>query len=142
MLLGARPARCHHLITVWAPANHDSIGLPTLFWACRLDRSMTHELTKPDAASQVLVDLEGCLCQAEASKEWFDRKVLPLTVKELRWRPAPQAWSIGQYLDHLNLTLALYLPRVNDAIASASPAESATPPLPLGAASEIQTIRL
>jgi hypothetical protein len=103
---------------------------------------MTHEVKHPDAASEVLVDLEACLCQAEASKQWFDRKVLPLTVKDLRWRPGPQAWSIGQYLDHLNLTLALYLPRVNDAIASASPAESATPPLPLGAASEIQAIRL
>jgi len=63
-----------------------------------------------------LIDLEGCPVQVEASKAWFTRRVLPLSIEQLRWRPNPQHWSIAECLDHLNLTLGLALPRVDEAI--------------------------
>ena len=66
---------------------------------------------------RLIVDLEGYLVQVETSKAWFAQRVLPLSVEQLRWRPSPQKWSIGECLDHLNLMLELYLPKVDDAIA-------------------------
>jgi len=62
------------------------------------------------------VDLEACLVQVEASKAWFHHRVLPLSIEQLRWRPDARQWSIAECLDHLNLTLALYLPKIDDAI--------------------------
>jgi hypothetical protein len=64
------------------------------------------------------LDLGACLAQVEASKEWFARRVLPLSIDQLRWRPDPARWSIAECLDHLNLTLHLCLPRVNAAAAA------------------------
>src|SRR5215469_8025450 len=63
------------------------------------------------------IDLEGCLVQVEASKAWFQQRVLPLSIEQLRWRPDTRNWSIAECLDHLNLTLDLYLPKIEDAIA-------------------------
>jgi hypothetical protein len=60
--------------------------------------------------------LEGCLVQVEASKVWFHQQVLPLSLEQLRWRPDARCWSIAECLDHLNLTLDLYLPKIDDAI--------------------------
>ena len=37
-------------------------------------------------------------------------------LEQLRWRPDPQHWSIAECLDHVNITLALYLPKIDDAI--------------------------
>jgi hypothetical protein len=64
----------------------------------------------------MLVYLEACLIQMDASKEWFARRVLPLSLDQLRWRPNLGGWSIAECLDHLNTTLALYLPKLDDAI--------------------------
>jgi hypothetical protein len=66
--------------------------------------------------NDMTVDLEGCLVQAEASAAWFHRQVLPLSLDQLRWRSDPTRWSIGECLDHLNVTLAAYLPKIEDAI--------------------------
>jgi hypothetical protein len=66
--------------------------------------------------SEMSIDLEGCLVQVEASKTWFTRRVLPLSIEQLRWRPDPWHWSIGECLDHLNISLGLYLPMIDDAI--------------------------
>jgi hypothetical protein len=63
------------------------------------------------------IDLEGCLVQGEASKAWFHRRVLPLSIEQSRWRPDARRWSIAECLDHLNLMLDLYLPKIDDAIA-------------------------
>ena len=63
--------------------------------------------------------LEACLAQVEASKAWFDRRVLPLSIEQLRWRPQGMRWSIAECLDHLNLTLNLYLPKIEGAIGRA-----------------------
>lgn len=72
-----------------------------------------------DRQNDIVVDLEACLVQVEASKAWFTRRVLPLSIEQLRWRPSPQHWSIGECLDHLNLTLGWSLPKIDDAIVSA-----------------------
>jgi len=57
--------------------------------------------------------------QVEASKAWFRRRVLPLSLEQLRWRPGPRHWSIAECLDHLNITLGVYLAKIDDAIALA-----------------------
>jgi DinB superfamily len=60
--------------------------------------------------------LEECLGQVEASKSWFHDRVLPLSIAQLKWRPDPASWSIVECLDHLNLTIGLYLPKIDKAI--------------------------
>jgi hypothetical protein len=71
---------------------------------------------KTGTSDDTLISLEGCLMQVEASKTWFTRRVLPLSIAQLRWRSDPQRWSIAECLDHVNLTLGLYLPKIDDAI--------------------------
>jgi len=71
---------------------------------------------KTGAPTGESIDLEGCLVQVAASKAWFARRVLPLSLEQLRWRPEPHRWSIAECLDHLNITLALYLPKIDHAI--------------------------
>jgi hypothetical protein len=48
-----------------------------------------------------------------------DALVAPLTDEQFRWQPAPGAWSIGECIDHLNVTARLYLPRIDQGIADA-----------------------
>jgi hypothetical protein len=72
------------------------------------------------------IDLEGCLVQVEASETWFHRRVLPLSIEQLRWRPDARHWSIAECLHHLNLTLELYLPKIDDAICRAPRDRSAS----------------
>ena len=62
------------------------------------------------------VYLEGHLIQVHTSRSWFQHRILPLSIEQLRWRPDVRGWSVGQCLDHLNLTLDLYLPKIDDAI--------------------------
>jgi hypothetical protein len=45
--------------------------------------------------------------------------VEPLTDTQFTWQPAPGAWSIAQCIDHLNVTARVYLPKLDEAIASA-----------------------
>src|ERR1041384_7083005 len=66
--------------------------------------------------TEVSIDLAGCLVQVEASRALFSRRVFPLSVEELRWRPGPQRWSIAECLDHLNITLGFYLPKIDKTI--------------------------
>jgi hypothetical protein len=60
--------------------------------------------------------LQGCHAQVHASQQWFLRCVLPLSLNQLRWRPRSGRWSIGECLDHLNLALAYYLPKIDQAL--------------------------
>jgi hypothetical protein len=48
-----------------------------------------------------------------------DRLVAPLTDAQFNWRPAPDAWSIAQCIDHLNVIARLYLPMLDEGIADA-----------------------
>jgi hypothetical protein len=40
----------------------------------------------------------------------------PLTEAQFAWRPAPDAWSVGECLSHLNVTARLSLVRIDEAI--------------------------
>ena len=60
--------------------------------------------------------LEACLFQVSASREWFDSRVLILSVDQLRCRPRSGQWSIAECLDHLNRTFVYYLPRIEQAV--------------------------
>ena len=40
----------------------------------------------------------------------------PLTPAQLNWKPGPDAWSIGQCLEHLCVANELYLPAIADAL--------------------------
>jgi hypothetical protein len=72
--------------------------------------------SKTGVMSGTVISLEECLAQVEASKSWFHNRVLPLSIAQLKWRPDPASWSIVECLDHLNLTIGLYLPKIDKAI--------------------------
>jgi hypothetical protein len=48
-----------------------------------------------------------------------DALVSPLTDAQFTWQPRPNAWSVAQCIDHLNVTARLYLPVVDEGIANA-----------------------
>ena len=60
--------------------------------------------------------LEGCLVQVSASNEWLERRILPLSVDQLRWKPSSARWSIAACLDHLNRTFVYYLSKIEEAL--------------------------
>jgi hypothetical protein len=48
-----------------------------------------------------------------------DALVTPLNDSEFSWQPAPDRWSVGQCIDHLNATAREYLPALDSGIADA-----------------------
>ena len=92
-----------------------------------------------NGANDLRTDLEAYLAQVEASKAWFQHRVLPLSIEQLRWRPELQHWSVAECLDHLNLTLELYLPKIDDAIGRGQRGEKAGLWLP-GSRAEIDAL--
>jgi DinB superfamily len=48
-----------------------------------------------------------------------DALVAPLSDAQFTWHPRPNAWSIAQCIDHLNVTARLYLPVLDEGIANA-----------------------
>jgi DinB family protein len=48
-----------------------------------------------------------------------DGLVAPLSDEQFAWQPAPDRWSVGQCLDHLNATARVYLPVLDEGIAEA-----------------------
>jgi hypothetical protein len=48
-----------------------------------------------------------------------DALVAPLTDEQFHWQPRPDAWSVAQCLEHLNVTARVYLPRLDEGIADA-----------------------
>jgi DinB family protein len=95
-----------------------------------------------DVRNGARVDLEGCLVQVEASKAWFHHRVLPLSIEQLRWRPDARHWSIAECLDHLNLTLEVYLPKIDAAIARARHEDAVAVPCSRCEQAEIDALRL
>ena len=64
-------------------------------------------------------ELSGYLQQTEAAKREAAAVLAGLTDAQLNWRPGPDRWSIGQCLDHLNVTVRKTLPAFDRAIAAA-----------------------
>jgi DinB family protein len=48
-----------------------------------------------------------------------DALVAPLTDAQFTWTPRPNAWSIAECIDHLNVTARMYLPVLDEGIANA-----------------------
>ena len=48
-----------------------------------------------------------------------DALVTPLTDHQFTWRPASEAWSVAECIEHLNVTARTYLPKLDHAIAHA-----------------------
>ena len=57
--------------------------------------------------------------QFEQLADDADTLVGPLTDQQFTWQPRPDAWSIAQCLDHLNVTARLFLPILDEGIANA-----------------------
>lgn len=61
--------------------------------------------------------LQACLQQLEALRQEACVLCHGLDGAAFNWQPAPERWSVGQCLDHLNHAGALLLPRLDEAIA-------------------------
>ena len=48
-----------------------------------------------------------------------DALVAPLSDTQFNWQPRPDSWSVAQCIDHLNVTARLYLPMLDEGIATA-----------------------
>ncbi len=57
--------------------------------------------------------------QFEALSAEADALAAPLSDAQFAWQPAPDAWSVAQCLDHLNVTARQYLPMLDEGIADA-----------------------
>jgi len=63
--------------------------------------------------------IEGLVLQQQAASQEVPGLVNGLTVDQFNWASAPGRWSIGQCLEHLNITTERYLPVFTKAIAEA-----------------------
>ena len=48
-----------------------------------------------------------------------DALVAPLSEAQFTWNPRPNAWSVADCIDHLNVTARMYLPVLDEGIANA-----------------------
>ncbi len=62
--------------------------------------------------------LADLLARNDATIASIEATVTPLTAEALAWRPAPDRWSVADVLAHLSHVLAVYEPRIRDAIAA------------------------
>lgn len=62
--------------------------------------------------NQLQQDLQLIINQVET-------EFLPLSVAALNWKPQPQAWSIAECVEHLNLYAKFYVPAIAQAISNA-----------------------
>lgn len=53
------------------------------------------------------------ISELDASDQRAERLAKALTREQLNWRPRPDAWSIGQCLEHLYATNQVYLPAIS-----------------------------
>jgi hypothetical protein len=70
----------------------------------------SHRSTTAPAIDEILRQFEQVAAEAEAIVE-------PLREDQFAWRPAPDAWSIGECFDHLNAAAKMYLPELDAGIA-------------------------
>lgn len=64
-------------------------------------------------------EIDAFRLQFEQISADADALVAPLSDAQFAWRPAPDSWSVGQCLDHLNSTAREYLPLLDEGIADA-----------------------
>lgn len=54
--------------------------------------------------------LASCLLRLEDSKQRFENLARSVTSRQATWNPAAGKWSIAECIEHLNVSLRLYLP--------------------------------
>jgi hypothetical protein len=64
-------------------------------------------------------ELEEFRVQFEALSAEAGALVTPLSDAQFTWSPSPGVWSVGQCIEHLNVTARAYLPSLDQGIASA-----------------------
>jgi hypothetical protein len=64
-------------------------------------------------------ELEAFRVEFEALAADADALVSPLSDAQFAWSPATDVWSVGQCIEHLNVTARAYLPSLDEGIASA-----------------------
>lgn len=64
-------------------------------------------------------EIEALRVQFERIARDGDALAAPLSDEQFAWRPAPDAWSVAECLDHLNATARMYLPVMDEGIADA-----------------------
>lgn len=64
-------------------------------------------------------ELEEFRAQFEALSSDAGGLIAPLSDAQFTWSPAPDVWSVGQCVEHLNVTARAYLPALDEGIASA-----------------------
>jgi hypothetical protein len=69
------------------------------------------------------------IAELDASDRHADELARGLSAEQLNWRPAPEAWSVGQCLEHLHHANEVYLPPIEKALngRSPSPVQDITP---------------
>jgi hypothetical protein len=68
---------------------------------------------------QDVPELERFEREREALRQDAEKRFADLTPPQLDWRPAPGVWSIGQVVEHLVTTNALYASKMEEAIREA-----------------------
>ncbi len=74
---------------------------------------MLHE---PSPTAQPNPELQDRRDEFERLTNGFSKLARGLTPAQWQWTPAPDAWSVGQVMDHLNTVHAMMLPPLLDAI--------------------------
>ncbi|HEV8395231.1 MAG TPA: DinB family protein [Vicinamibacterales bacterium] len=64
-------------------------------------------------------ELEEFRAQFEVLSADAGALVTPLSDAQFTWSPSPDVWSVGQCIEHLNMTARAYLPSLDEGIASA-----------------------
>ena len=64
-------------------------------------------------------ELEAFRVEFEALAADADALVSPLSDAQFAWSPSADVWSVGQCIEHLNVTARAYLPSLDEGIASA-----------------------
>ena len=64
-------------------------------------------------------EIEAFRAQFERLAEDADALVAPLSDAQFTWRPAADAWSVADCIEHLNVVARLYLPSLDAGIADA-----------------------
>jgi len=73
----------------------------------------------PPAHLALAPELDEFRRQFEQLANDADALVAPLSDAQFTWNPRPNAWSVADCIDHLNVTARMYLPVLDEGIANA-----------------------
>ena len=73
----------------------------------------------PPAHLALAPELDEFRRQFEQLANDADALVAPLSDAQFTWNPRPNAWSVAECIDHLNVTARMYLPVLDEGIANA-----------------------